>query len=309
MPVTRIRESISTTVTTDGDGLGYVTRKINLPDNQRYNMNAIDVFQDNVLMPIKIPDTGPSPVGYQIYVSPYPVQVTDRVWGPSPTTAIPFAGPDAGTDGILYKEVGLTTLAQLNNQEDRYWRDQFPKDPLAANLDMTWFSNHLYVTVIIYNQPSTPIELALSLYVELKAKKSSMITLTMGRYQEFLSAQCRLLTDMGDMTPPNRVRGNTFPSWKFGGIRPEIMVTPATALVYYNRQASNAAQDMLDTGTLQQNFKNAVTMVAFDEGFGDVAGNYPDWLQIFNAAGITSGLIRPYPPPLKFADNGNTLML
>lgn len=162
---------------------------------------------------------------------------------------------------------------------------------------------------MIYNQPEIVVNLDISLYIQLKAKKSSMITLTMGRYQEFLSAQCRLLSEMGVSKDPNRVEGNTFPTWRFGGIRPEIMVTPATALVYYNRQASNAAQDMLDTGTLQQNFKNAVSMVAFDEGFGDVAGNYPDWLQIFNAAGITSGLIRPYPPPLKFADNGNTLML
>ena len=197
MPVTRIRESISTTVTTNGDGLAYVTRRINLPDGQRYNMNAIDLFCDNVLMPIKNPETGPLPAGYQIFVSPYPVQVTDRVFGPSPTTAIPFAGPDAGTDGILYKEIGLTTLAQLANPDLRYWRDQFPKDPLAANVDMTWFSNHLYVTVILYNEPETPLELAVSLYVELKAKKSSMITLTMGRYQEFLSAQCRNLSEMG----------------------------------------------------------------------------------------------------------------
>lgn len=309
MPVTHIRESISTEVNTGDSGFAYVTRRINLPDNQRYNLTAIDVFQDNALMPIKLPDTGPSPVGYQIFVSPYPVQQTSRVWGPSPTTAIPFAGPEAGSDGILYKEVGITTLAQLNNQEDRYWRDQFPKNPLAANVDMTWFSNHLYVTVMIYNQPEIVVNLDISLYIQLKAKKSSMITLTMGRYQEFLSAQCRLLSEMGVSKDPNRVEGNTFPTWRFGGIRPEIMVTPATALVYYNRQASNAAQDMLDTGTLQQNFKNAVSMVAFDEGFGDVAGNYPDWLQIFNAAGITSGLIRPYPPPLKFADNGNTLML
>lgn len=129
MPVTHIRESISTEVNTGDSGFAYVTRRINLPDNQRYNLTAIDVFQDNALMPIKLPDTGPSPVGYQIFVSPYPVQQTSRVWGPSPTTAIPFAGPEAGSDGILYKEVGITTLAQLNNQEDRYWRDQFPKTP------------------------------------------------------------------------------------------------------------------------------------------------------------------------------------
>jgi hypothetical protein len=70
---------------------------------------------------------------------------------------------------------------------------------------------------------------------------------------------------------------------------------------------------MLDTGTLATNFKEAITMVGYDEAFGGgtftASGQFPDWLQIFNAAGVTSGAIRQYPPPLKFADNGNTLML
>ena len=131
----------------------------------------------------------------------------------------------------------------------------------------------------------------------------------MGRMQEFLGAQCRLLNEMGVVVNPARTHGNTFPAWKFGGIRPELMVSSANALIYYNRQASNAAADMLDTGTLQQNFRNAITMVDYESAFGDATGNLPDWLQIFNAAGVTSGLIRQYPPPLKFADNGNTLML
>ena len=53
MPVTRIRDSISTEVSLDADGFGYVTRRIYLPDNHRFTVKAIDVFHDNVLPPLR----------------------------------------------------------------------------------------------------------------------------------------------------------------------------------------------------------------------------------------------------------------
>jgi hypothetical protein len=162
---------------------------------------------------------------------------------------------------------------------------------------------------LIYNDPESTVDVKVSFYIEVNAKKTGYVSLTMGRMQEFLGAQCRLLNEMGVVVNPARTHGNTFPAWKFGGIRPELMVTAANALIYYNRQASNAAADMLETNTLSDNFKAAIQMVGFDEAFGTAAGRKPDWLQIFEAAGITSGPIRQYPPPLKFADNGNTLML
>jgi hypothetical protein len=165
--------------------------------------------------------------------------------------------------------------------------------------------------MMIYNSVSSIVDVKVSFYLELEAKKTNYVSLTMGRYQEFLGAQCRLLSEMGVVVNPTRTHGNTFPAWKFGGIRPEYMVSASTALVYYNRQASNAAQDMLDTATLNIHFKEAITMAPFDAAFGGDFGpvQFPDWLQIFNAAGVTSGPIRQYPPPLKFADNGNVLML
>ena len=309
MPVTRIRDSIATEVTTDDAGFAYVTRRINLPDNHRFTANAIDIFCDNVLMPIKNDPVSLTPAGYQLFISPYPVLQTNEIFGPSPTTSLPNSGPLAGDDGILYCEKGLTTLTDVAHTQFRYLRDQFPNDVLSANANMTWFTDHLYVTVLLYNEPETSVDLKVSFYIEVNAKKTGYVSLTMGRYQEFLSAQCRLLNEMGVVVDPSRTHGNTFPAWKFGGIRPELMVTAANALIYYNRQASNAAADMLQTNTLQDNFKAAIQMVAFDEPFGTAAGRKPDWLQIFEAAGITSGAIRQYPPPLKFADNGNTLML
>ena len=65
---------------------------------------------------------------------------------------------------------------------------------------------------------------------------------------------------------------------------------------------------MVTSGNLQTAFRSATNMVAYDEAFGDAAANLPEWITLLNVQGVTSGAIRPYPPPLKFADNGNTLM-
>jgi hypothetical protein len=312
MPVTRIRDSISTEVSLDADGFGYVTRRINLPDNHRFTVKAIDVFHDNVLPPLKLaggPD--PVPAGYQLFISPFPVLQTDEIFGPQPTMSRANSGPLAGDDGILYCEKGLTMQDNITSASNTYEIARFPNDVLSANYNQSWFTDHLYVTMMIYNSVSSIVDVKVSFYLELEAKKTNYVSLTMGRYQEFLGAQCRLLSEMGVVVNPTRTHGNTFPAWKFGGIRPEYMVSASTALVYYNRQASNAAQDMLDTATLNIHFKEAITMAPFDAAFGGDFGpvQFPDWLQIFNAAGVTSGPIRQYPPPLKFADNGNVLML
>ena len=86
------------------------------------------------------------------------------------------------------------------------------------------------------------------------------------------------------------------------------MISGATALRYFNRVASNANQEMTSRNALQTAYRDATTMVGYDSAFGDSALNLPDWITLMDVAGVTAGELRPYPPPLKFADNGNTLM-
>ena len=86
------------------------------------------------------------------------------------------------------------------------------------------------------------------------------------------------------------------------------MISGSTALRYYNRVAANANQDMTTRAALQTAFEGSTGMVGFNEAFGDAANNLPEWISLLDVSGITSGAIRPYAPPLKFADNGNTLM-
>ena len=86
------------------------------------------------------------------------------------------------------------------------------------------------------------------------------------------------------------------------------MVTSANVLRYFNRLASAAYQDMDNITGFRTRYKESTTMVGFDKAFGDSATNIPDWIQLMDVAGVTSGAIRPYPPPTKFSGNGNTVM-
>jgi hypothetical protein len=96
--------------------------------------------------------------------------------------------------------------------------------------------------------------------------------------------------------------------WKYGGVRPEIMVTSADALRYFNRSATAAYQGMDSIANYRQRYKDATGMVDYDAAFGDTTLNLPDWITVMEVSGITSGIIRPYPPPVKFSGNGNTVM-
>jgi len=313
MPIINIRDTIQGSVTPDGSGFGYMTKQINLEDGFRYDMLSVDVFNDNLEMPLKT-DAGYEPnVAYQLYVSPYPMQQIGGEWGfggTGPIAFFPGGGQSAGEPNVLYKEIGLTGIVANNNQQsNKIWKARFPNDNVAATPTSKWFSPHVYVTVMVWNVPDIPLNINFSVFMRVDKKKSSAASSAMGKYAEFLDSQIKKLTDTAVVYPADRIEGYTFPMWKYGGVRPELMISGTTALRYYNRVASNANQDMVDLGTLQGAFKSAVTMVGYDQAFGDAANNLPEWITLMDVEGVTAGTIRQYPPPRKFADNGNTLML
>lgn len=305
MPIHELRETISGSVATDEGGFGYFTKRINVPVGMKNEILAIDCYNDNVSPWIS---QGPDIKGVQVYLSPYPVQRTNELinFGAG---MLPQAGPKAGDDTVLYKETSVYTLNDFAEQQyNKIWTNSFPNDAVGAQPTTTFYSSHLYLTVLVWNLPELEFNLSYSIYAKVKQTKCSGVESSMGRYAEFLDAQCRLLTQTALSIPDARVAGNTFPTWKFGGIRPELMISGSTALRYFNRVASNANQDMITRGAFQTAYKESTKMQAFDSAFGDPTVPIPDWIQIMDVSGITSGIIRPFPPPLKFADNGNTLM-
>ena len=163
--------------------------------------------------------------------------------------------------------------------------------------------------MMVWNAPETDVAIMYSVYIKNKQKKVAKVESTMGCYKEFLEAQCRLLTETAVAVPNGRLTGQTFPMWTHGGMRAELMIDSATAVQYYNRAGANEAEDMIALSTWESRFGDSTKMVAFDAPFGDAAIPLPSWVKIFDVAGVTSGPIRQYAPPLKYEDNGNTMML
>jgi hypothetical protein len=152
-----------------------------------------------------------------------------------------------------------------------------------------------------------PVKLSFSLKLEIT--KADSVQTAMGLYKENLEAQCRSLSETANsIDPVSGAAGRSQPAWLYGGARPELMISSANVLKYFNRLASAAYQDMDNITGFRTRYKESTTMVGFDKAFGDSATGIPDWIQLMDVAGVTSGAIRPYPPPTKFSGNGNTVM-
>ncbi len=307
MAVNEIRDTIQGQITIDDDGRGYMTRCINLKEGFRNEVLSVDIFNDNVEYSTIF---GAPPTAYQLFVSPYPIIPTNEelTLNDGGARAFPAAGPLAGDELVLYKEQSIAYILDETNSTPIIVKNQFPSAQLAATPTTKWYSPHLYVTVLWWGAPANLVDCKFSLFIRVNQVKSSGTTVSMGQYKEFLDSQCRLLTDTAVVYNPADIAGYTFPMWRYGGIRPELMISGTTALRYYNRVASNANQDMTTRAALQTAYTDATTMAAFDGAFGDPALNLPEWITLMDVSGVTSGAIRQYPPPLKFADNGNTLM-
>lgn len=309
MPVIELRETIQGKVTTDAAGFGYMTRRINLPLGLRSELLNLDVYNDNVEMLSYrvLPELAPS--GYQLYLSPYPIQITNEFLEMNATTVLANTGPMAGSNTVLYKEASVTKQGDIEDTTPfNIYKNQYPSAQSSAVPTNKFYSGHVYLTVFVFNGELSEIDVKFSLFAKIKQTKVGAVESTMGRYAEFLDAQCRLLTKTAVTYDPADVAGYTFPMWKMGGIRPELMISSTDALRYFNRVAANADQAMTSQGDLQTAYQEATTMANFDAAFGDPALNLPSWITLMDVGGITSGVLRPYAPPLKFADNGNTLM-
>ena len=106
MPITEIRDTLQTTITTDDTGFGYATRKLNIKDGFRHGILSIDVFNDNGGMWLKTDEAYPNNVAYQLFVSPFPMLQTAEPWGLNAgLSSFAGSGQMAGEPNILYKEI------------------------------------------------------------------------------------------------------------------------------------------------------------------------------------------------------------
>lgn len=319
MPVLTIRETLVGTVTPDVEGSqcsGLVQKRINLPEGKAFRVLAIQGFDDNGgLEGTKSPD---NEMGHtrEVYASPFPIVPTDLGWGVTGAargaTSVTGMGLLAGDNACLYKRIDATsiTFSQDEPYSTQQWTEEFPNPQVATHNPYTWFTNHLYLTMKVnWNSLAEAMDVRFSFYIQVEVKDVSSLVSAIGTYKEMLEAQCRTLTStLNSISPAGSAAGRSMPSWQFGGHRPEIMVTSANVLRYYNRVASRAYQEMSSVAAFRTRYKEATTMVDYDAAFGDTATNIPDWITLMDVAGVTSGVIRSYPPPVKFSGNGNSVM-
>jgi len=295
MPLSIIKETIELeTITTDADGNAFVQKRINLEEAKLHNLIQMDIFQDS-LSYFQIPKTF-----CEMVVSPYPTIPTNMDFMASPAP-LQNRYPSAGDDSVLFKANFILEddkIADIN---------QFPSKQIAANSTTQFYTDHLYVSMHFMATADTVLEnIAFSFMFTTMNTNVNYLTHSLGVLAESHNAMCALVMSNGRMITVQTLRGNVFPMWRYGGIRPEHTITPTAANAYFLPINTRDAEAMEDTAGIRQAVADARTMSAFDAAMGD---RRPDWLKENLNAGIVAGPVREQWPPIKHADNGNVLCL
>ena len=305
MSLIEIRETIEQpSVSTDAAGFAIVQKQINLPANMLHAIQKVDFFQDS------LPGyEGASPMYVELIVTPYPVIYSNMEF--STPLLYGSRGPMAGSDTVLFKTIvgPYEAAPPFTNPPFR----QFPNQSVGATPTFSFYTPMVYITALIHGQPATPVtNLAFSVYMALDSTKSNLTSYGLGVIRERSVAQGITLMNQGRVITAARNVGQVFPMWRYGGIRPERMLTSTAQRNFWLNHSTQDGEAMQSTANLRVYIKGARTMAGFDQAFGvdDVAkGNIPDWIRFGLNRGLVAGPILPQMPPVRYADNGNTICL
>jgi hypothetical protein len=302
MPIHEIRESIELKrIVTDGNGFAIVQKEINLKENMSHKMLQCDIFIDN-----------PNPTfsgdfyTMEILVTPTPVIYTDMI-----INGLTSRAPSASNDNVLFKQIITRKVASDETGENVI--DEFPNRFIAARPTFTWYMPKLYLTLFIHSGSEPDInfnDIAITMYCAVESKKASLVTYGMGVIREDHIAQVAAVMSNGRSIPPARNVGQAFPMWKYGGVRPELMISGSSLANFFNRTDSQEPQNTNTTARLRRMAQDARQMQPNLDAFGTAVtadGAIPSWVRLELFKGVESGAVRDQWPPLKHADNGNTL--
>ena len=322
MPVIEMREnlgSIDVTIENDQDRVQVIQKRINLKEGSwQRNMLQMDLFFDDfphILgkdFPIAFP-------GYiEFFLTPTPLILTRES-----LQLTPKRGPAAANDNVLYKAIVTT---QSNGTQPLVPQiTRFPQDFLATNANFPFFHDQLYLTMVFHadeiNQDYPVItRFSASLYMSYNEKKVKASRSAMGVIAERFNMMIALQESNGRVLQnPLNLQGDIIPSYTWGGIRPEYMVTANSIANFWLNNGTNEAEALTTTAFLRNTAKRARQMVPNPDAFG-TAGvgpipNIPDWFASFLPKGIEAGPVRDQFPPRVTQDNpalaglGNILMV
>jgi hypothetical protein len=146
----------------------------------------------------------------------------------------------------------------------------------------------------------------MSFMLVLNNKKTSTLTASMGQMAENHEAMCAQLMSNGVFVTQANLEGNVFPWWRYGGIRPELMLSPDAAGSFFLNISTRDEELMQTTAQIRSAVADARSMGAYDAAFG---ARFPDWCRFNLNEGLVAGAVRDQWPPIKHADNGNVLCL
>jgi hypothetical protein len=297
MPISIIKETIEQeAMTTDGEGNAWITKRINLKQGLMHNLIQVDFFEDAYMT---VP-AEPQRQNVEFVISAYPsIPTLMSLQEDVPIQTRRYAA--AGDDSILFKVIG--DLSQAGRSQFT----QFPSLQISSNNKEFFYTDHVYINMCIHGAENTTYNnIAYSFMLTFDDKSTTSLTHSIGVLAESHNAMCVELMSNGAMRSLAELRGNTFPMWRYGGIRPEHTITPLAANTYFLPINTRDAESMTSTPGIRQAVADARSMSAFDAAFGD---KRPDWLRMHLNAGVVAGPLRDQWPPIKHADNGNVLCL
>ena len=305
MPIHEIRESIEMgVVDLDTNGFGILQKQINLRDNMSHKMLQCDIFLDNPL-----PAWSGDAYVMEILVSSTPIIYTDMPINIGTAYAYDNRAPSASNENILFKQI-------ITDDGGKYRTVQeFPNRFISARPTFTWYMPKLYLTVLFHSGSDPDIKFynpAITMYCAVESKKVSLVTYGMGVIREDHIAQVGAVMRNGRFIPPARNVGQSYPMWKYGGVRPELMISGSNLANFFVNTDSQEPQNTNTPARLRRMARDAREMVPNLEAFGKpntADGAIPSWVRLELFKGVESGPIREQWPPIKHADNGNVLTL
>jgi len=306
MTVSFIRESIERNTIIDSSRLVILQKRVELQRGMSHEILACDIFQDAILT-----TTSQSPCVVEAYVTPYPVIFTEM----NVQNGLANRGPSAANSTVLFKALSSTFSAiNFPDKPNVLTLNQFPSTEIGAGPSFSFYTPFVYFTIFIHHEDVDEAvfnDIAFSFMLKVESKKAGVTQYGLGMIRERSVAQGMNLMQQGRTIPKAGNVGQIFPTWKYGGARPERMILGTAARNFWLNYSAEESEAMIDTNNLRTYVKGSRSMDAFDKAFGSddpVKGPIPDWIRFGLNRGLVSGPIRPQQPPRKLDNNGNTLM-
>jgi len=296
MAISIIKDTIEIDgLTADAQGDIYLQKRINLQAGFVHELLQTDIFFDSWF------DFQGQRTPFEVVISPYPQIPTDMLVSAAYPSASAYTA--AGDDTVLFKASGLGQNFGFENPT----YEQFPSKEIASTSLSTFYTDHVYISLHIIGDADHDIgNIRMSFMLTLNNRKIGGLTAAIGQMAENHDAMCAQVMNNGRMVSKSNLRGNVFPMWRFGGIRPERMVSLEAAGSFFFQVPTQDEEYMISAAGIRSAVADARSMGAYDASFGN---RFPDWIRFGLNAGLVSGPLRDQWPPIKHADNGNVLCL